>query len=136
MAALTADDRLAIQEILSRYCWIIDHGRWDEMPGLFSPDCVLDFGTLMGRHEGHDGVRTLAGMIGGTGLMMRHYVTNVVIEGDGDRAHADTYVLALTGPGPGSFMQTTGRYADDFVKRDGRWYLRQRVAVIEMPGAR
>jgi hypothetical protein len=28
-------------------------------------------------------------------------------------------------------MQTTGRYEDEVVKRDGRWLLRKRRAVIE-----
>jgi hypothetical protein len=32
-------------------------------------------------------------------------------------------------------MHTTGRDEDEFVKRDGRWLLRRRRGVIEMPGA-
>lgn len=135
MSALTADDRLAIMELLARYCRCIDQQRWDELPALFTDDCVVDFGKVMGVHEGKAGVATMARMIGGTGLFMRHYSTNVVIEGDGERVTVDSYVLAYTGTGPGSLMPTTGRYEDEMVKRDGRWLLRRRRGVIEMPGA-
>ena len=86
----------------------------------------------MGVHEGHEGVQRLGSMIGGTGLMMRHLVTNVMIEqAAADRAETWCYVLALTGPGPASLMMTTGRYEDEVVKRDGRWLIRRRRAVIE-----
>jgi hypothetical protein len=135
MSTLTADDRLAIMDILARYARCIDFHRWDELPTLFTDDCTVDFGKVMGVHEGKEGVANMARMIGGTGLTMRHYSTNVIIDGDGDRAEVVSYVLAYTGSAPGSLMHTTGRYEDEFVKRDGRWLLRRRRGVIEMPGA-
>ncbi len=134
MSQLTAADRLEIAELLARYCRAIDQGRWDELPTLFTPDCTVDFGKVMGTHEGHDGVRNMARMIGGTGLTMRHYLTNVIIDGDGDRAEVMAYVLAFTGTGPGSLTSTTGRYEDVVEKRDGRWLLRHRRGVIELAG--
>src|SRR5689334_11434203 len=120
-SALTADDRLAIMDVLARYARCIDFHRWDELPTLFTDDCTVDFGKVMGVHEGKEGVANMGRMIGGTGLTMRHYSTNVIIDGDGDRAEVVSYVLAFTGGGPGSLMPTTGRYEDEFVKRDGRW---------------
>lgn len=134
MSALTADDRFAIMDILARYARCIDFQRWDELPTLFTDDCTVDFGKVMGTHDGKDGVATMAKMIGGTGLMMRHYSTNVIIEGDGDRVEVTSYVLAFTGGGAGNLMPTTGRYEDEMVKRDGRWLLKRRRGVIEMPG--
>jgi hypothetical protein len=131
MAALTTEDRLAIGELLAAYCWTIDFGRWDDLPGFFTTDCRLDFGTL-GVHEGHDGVRRFAKMIGGIGVRMRHYTTNVVVTGDGASAESRSYVLAFVGE-PGALQTTTGRYEDRLVKQDGRWLLRERRAVIEMP---
>jgi 3-phenylpropionate/cinnamic acid dioxygenase small subunit len=134
MSQLAADDRLAIHELLSRYCRVIDFHLWDQFPSLFTSDCVIDFGELMGVHEGPEGVKRLGGMIGGTGLMMRHLVTNVMIDrAEADRAETWCYVLALTGPDPTSLMLTTGRYEDEVVKRDGRWLIRRRRAVIETP---
>ena len=115
VSQLAADDRLAIHELLARYCRVIDYGLWDEFTSLFTTDCVVDFGELMGRHEGHEGVKQLGGMIGGTGLFMRHLVTNVIVErAEADRADVFCYVLALTGSGPTGLLQTTGRYEDEW----------------------
>jgi hypothetical protein len=133
MSQLTSDDRLAIAELLAAYCHAIDHGRWDDLGGLFSEDCRLDFGTVMGVFEGREGLRRFTELLRGTGLFMRHYTTNLVVRGDGARAFAESYVLAITGPA-GSRTQTTGRYDDELVKVDGRWRIRARRAVIELAG--
>jgi hypothetical protein len=133
MSKLSVEDRLDIQDLMARYSRCIDFGRWDELPGFFTDDCTLDFGKLMGTHLGKDAVRGFATMLAGTGLTMRHYVTNCIIEGAGDRATAMTYVLAFTGK-IGSLMSTTGRYEDELRKVGGQWLLHVRRGVIEMPG--
>jgi len=132
--ALTADDKIEINELLADYCHAIDHGRHAEIPGMFTDDCVIDFGALMGRHEGQAGAKQFAEMLAATPIRMRHYVTNVRITGDGGNAHAESYVLAMVGD-PGKLSPTTGHYEDDLRKVDGRWKLRARRAVIELPGA-
>ena len=133
MSKLTADDRLDIQELMARYSRAIDFGRWEEMPEFFTDDCTLDFGKVMGSHKGREAVKTFGTMLAGAGLTMRHYVTNVMIEGEGDHATATTYVLAFTGQ-IGSLMPTTGRYEDELRKVGGRWLLHVRRGIIEMPG--
>jgi len=123
---------MAIGELLAAYCHAIDKGRWADLPTLFTVDCRLDFGELMGVHEGQEGVRRFAETLKGTGLFMRHYTTNVVITGDAERARAESYVLAVTGA-PGSSAQTTGRYEDELVKVAGRWRIRVRRALLDTP---
>lgn len=132
MSQLSTDDRLAIAEIMAAYCHAIDLGRWEDFPALFTEDCRLDFGSLMGVFEGPAGVRRFADTLKGIGLFMRHFTTNVIVKGDGERANAESYVLAITGP-PGSSSQTTGRYEDEFVKVGGRWRLRVRRAILDTP---
>ena len=134
MSKLTADDRLEIQELMARYSRAIDFERFEELPGFFTEDCTLDFGKLMGTHRGRDGVSGFGTMLAGIGLTMRHYVGNCIIEGDGERATAITYVLAFTGPKGSSPTPTTGRYEDELRKVDGRWLLHVRRGIIEMPG--
>ena len=134
MSQLTAEDRVAIAEIMAVYCRAIDLGRWDDLPSLFTEDCRLDFGTLMGVFEGHDGLRRFADVLQGIGLFMRHYTTNLIVAGDGERARAESYVLAVTGA-PGSSSQATGRYEDDLVKVNGRWRIRSRRAIIDTPAS-
>lgn len=132
MSLLSTEDRLAIAEVMAAYCHAIDLGRWEEFQALFSEDCRLDFGSLMGVFEGREGVRKFTETMRGLGLFMRHYTTNVVVRGDGERARAESYVLAVTGP-PGASMQTTGRYEDELVKVSGRWRLRVRRAILDQP---
>ena len=132
MSQLSTDDRLAIAEVMAAYCHSIDLGRWEEFPGLFTEDCRLDFGSLMGVFEGRDGVRRFAETLQRIGIFMRHYTTNMILAGDGERARAESYVLAITGP-PGSSSQTTGRYEDELVKANGRWRIRVRRAILDQP---
>ena len=133
MSQLTVQDRLDIQELMARYSRAIDFGRWDELPDFFTDDCTLDFGKVMGSHAGKDAVRGFARMLAGTGLTMRHYVTNCIITGDGERAETTTYVLAFTGQ-KGSLTPTTGRYEDELRKVGGTWLLHVRRGIIELPG--
>ena len=83
---LTVEDRLDIQDLMARYSRAIDFGCWEELPGFFTEDCTLDFGKVMGSHRGRDGVHGFAKILTGTGLTMRHYVTNCIIDGDDVRA--------------------------------------------------
>ena len=131
MNQLSSDDRLAIAEVLARYCHAIDQRRWEDFDELFTDDCRLDFGAVMGAFEGRDGLARFKQTIEATGVFMRHYTTNVVLHGDGARVRAESYVLAITGPADGR-MQTTGRYDDDLLKAGGRWRIRARRATIEL----
>jgi hypothetical protein len=132
VSQLSTDDRLAIAEIMAAYCHAIDLGRWDDFPALFTDDCRLDFGSLMGVFEGHEGIRRFAETMQRIGIFMRHYTTNLILKGDGERAHGESYVLAITGQ-PGSSSQTTGRYEDELVKVNGRWRIRVRRALLDQP---
>jgi hypothetical protein len=131
MATLTADDRLEIAEVLARYCHAIDRRRWEDFPELFTDDCRLDFGEVMGVFEGRAGIERFIQTMDGMGLFMRHYTTNVIVRGDGQRARVESYVLAFTGPITNR-ASTTGRYDDELVKTGGRWRIRERRATIEL----
>jgi hypothetical protein len=63
---------------------------------------------------------------------MRHLVTNIVIEGDGDRAHVECYVTAVTGS-PQTPNRMTGFYDDELVKQNGRWLLHRRRLTADLP---
>jgi hypothetical protein len=131
MSELSIADRFAITETLSRYCHCLDRGRWDEFAALFTPDCRLDLSQVLGCYEGAAGIRQFSSMIGSTGIVMRHLVTNIVVRGDADHAQAESYVLAITGP-PGGAQQTTGFYDDELIKRDGRWLLHRRRLMLDV----
>ena len=133
MTQLATEDRLAIQETLARYCHCLDRGRWEELVSLFTEDCRLDLSQVLGSYEGHAGLRQFAQIITSANLFMRHLVTNTVIDGDGAHAHAQAYVIAITGPQGTKPQQTTGLYVDELVKRDGRWLLHRRHLTLDVP---
>ncbi len=133
MAKLSVEDRLEIMEMMARYCWAIDQRSWGGFAEMFTGDCRLDFGDVMGVFEGRDGIERFTTVMSGLDLFMRHYSTNLVLEGDDREVVARSYVLAITGTGSGR-GQATGRYEDRLVKVDGRWRIRERRAVIEMAG--
>ncbi|MEW6270531.1 MAG: nuclear transport factor 2 family protein [Thermodesulfobacteriota bacterium] len=134
MSELSVSDRLEIQELLARYCHCIDRGRWERFPELFTEDCRLDMSQVMGLYEGRAGIQTFVDTLKPLGIFMRHLVTNVVIEGDGERAHVESYVVAVTGS-EASPSRTTGFYDDEVVKQNGRWLLRRRTLALDVPKA-
>jgi hypothetical protein len=77
-------------------------------------------------------VRRFGDLLGSMGLTMRHFVTNILVTGDGARAQARVYVLAFTGE-PGAQRPNTGFYEDDLVKRDGRWLFQRRRVLLDVP---
>lgn len=133
MGDLTTADRLAIHETLNRYCHCLDRGRWDEFAALFTDDCRLDLSQVLGLYEGAAGIRQFGETIRSAGVFMRHLVTNLVVEGDGEHARTWTYVLAITGPPGGTPQQSTGLYEDELVKRGGRWLLHRRRLTLDVP---
>ena len=132
MSQLSTEDRQEIAELVARYCWAIDQRRWDGFGEIFTDDCRLDFGDVLGVFEGRAGLDRFTSLMTGLDLFMRHYTTNVIVQGDGSEAQARSYVLAITGTGAAR-NQATGRYEDRLVKTNGRWRIRERRAVIEMP---
>ena len=132
MGKLTADDRLDIIETIATYSRCIDEPRWDDLPGLFAPDGAIDCGPL-GQYQGSEGLARFVATLKSIGQMMRHYTTNITIQGDGERARAQVYVLALVGPGPGKLTPTTGFYEDELVKQNGRWLFQSRKVLLDVP---
>jgi ketosteroid isomerase-like protein len=136
MSELSIADRQAIEDTLRRYCHCIDRGRWDEFATLFTDDCRLDLSQVLGLYEGADGIRQFGDTMRSVDLFMRHLLTNVVVHGDGARAHAESYVLAITGPKGSAPQQSTGIYEDELIKRDGRWLLHRRHLTLDVGPAR
>jgi hypothetical protein len=130
MGTLSTDDRLAISEVLSSYCHGVDRRQWGLFRSLFTSDIRLDLSQALGIFEGSDGIERFIATIDALPITMRHLVTNIVIEGDGERARVQSYVVALTGE-PGKMQRGTGFYDDELVKTEGRWRLRHRRLLLD-----
>ena len=122
----------AIRELLARYCFHFDAGEFEEWLGLFAPDGVFDLGP-QGRIGGRDALREFLTLVPLTdGLpMTRHGVMNIIINVDGERATARSYVLVMGG-GERVSIGVAGRYEDQIVKIAGQWRFKERKVYFDL----
>jgi SnoaL-like domain len=126
-------DKQAIYEVVQRYCRGVDRLDADALRSCYHPDGI-------DHHYGFDGDREAfiewaipgLGALGGT---MHSVANHFVIELDGDRALAESYLIAYhwgDPPDDPSRNFTSGaRYVDHFERRDGEWKIIERFSVRE-----
>jgi ketosteroid isomerase-like protein len=126
-------DRQAITDQIYRYCRAMD--RIDHQLGysIWHEDGTADYGhNYQGNGRGfidhvcaqHAGLQQHS-----------HQMSNIVIELDGDKAGSESYVTAtlrMVRDGKTMQMSVISRYIDTWSKREGRWALDHRHAVMEM----
>lgn len=125
---LTADDRLAILEVIARYNRAADERDVDATVELYTPDGVIE--GDMATAPGHDGLRSgLPKLFEMEGTLKRHISTNHIIEGDGSRATVRSMLVVLEAESSPS-VGATADVADELRKADGVWKLaRHHVAI-------
>lgn len=115
------EDIEAIRKLKGRYCLYVDQRNEDGWVSLFTQDGVWE-SDKFGVHEGREAIRTLFRNIPGFLSFALHYVTNPIIEVDGDRATGNWLLLE-----PCTFIQGNqptwgaGRYEEQYVKVGGEW---------------
>jgi hypothetical protein len=147
--ALSLLDYEEIRQLLARYCHSLDFQDWDAFLDCFMPDGVfrnVSKPVSAGEHRGHEGLLAFGKSVADrTAGHVRHSTTNVLIDGDGDRAIASSYCVVSRdfGPPNGSGQSvpqsdviTTGLYVDELVKVKGRWRIAVRTFTYDgMPPA-
>ena len=105
------EDRLAINDLFVRYTTALDRGDVETLVDCFTPDAALD-SPAVGRHAGHAAIRAFAERFARfheAGAQLRHVISNLAVEIDGDHARATCYLLnvltrdgksQLLAPGP------------------------------------
>lgn len=126
-------DRQAITDQLYRYCRAMD--RIDHQLGysIWHEDGTADYGhNFQGTGRGFvDHVCLQHSHL----LMHSHQLSNIIIELDGDQAGSESYVTAtlrMRRDDKLLQMSVLNRYVDRWSRRDGRWALDHRIAVIDM----
>jgi uncharacterized protein (TIGR02246 family) len=127
---LSADDRLAIMDLVARYAYTLDSGDLDGYANNFAPDGVL-FGRHTGRQQIKDYVAQLqlegrAGPLPDGDVAYRHFVGSPVIDGAGDKAIVHSYLLWVN-MGSEPPVSAAAEYTDECVKLDGQWFFQSRV---------
>ncbi|MDG2113578.1 MAG: nuclear transport factor 2 family protein [Actinomycetota bacterium] len=136
---LSADDHIAIEQLLARYNWAIDFGDIDTWISTFTPDGVFEClglpeGTPTGgRHAGSEALRAYGNTHYGVSQgRARHWNWNLVIEGDGDRATMRCYLNAYSaGQGDSALFRVTGVYRDVLKRTDDGWRFASRQVTID-----
>lgn len=136
---MNADDYFAIQNLIHRYAWHLDHGDFVAMGELFAHADVYAQGHLLARSDAaavtREYDRYTRKFENGT-PRTRHVVSNLIIEAQGlDHARASSYVMVFQHTDRLPLQPVIGGdYLDRFAKVDGSWRFIERRIGTEMFG--
>lgn len=155
-------DRLMIEDVWSSYVHALDTMDADRLGSLFSEDAQFIVGradgvagqpqptdTLNGRaqiveyisrfRERQTDNRFTSDLHGRQFSPVRHVVTSLIVDLEGSVATAESFWTEVASGGRNSSglglspnVLNMGRYEDIFVKRDGRWLIKQRRVIGDM----
>jgi len=132
--ALSVEDQLTIHKLYADYCFAIDDGAGSAFAGCFTADGSLDAGY----GDPTVGTDALVAFCEATAQLVpgiRHVVTNVTLDGDGDAVTGRAYISVYRAGAAGLETILTGRYVDTLRKADGAWRFATRVMTQDTPPA-
>ncbi|MEL7480419.1 MAG: nuclear transport factor 2 family protein [Pseudomonadota bacterium] len=86
-------DRIEIQDLLTRYCHAIDQRNWDALDDIFTPDAHIDYTATGGIAGQLTEIKPFLESAIPLFKSIQHFVTNPLLEIDGDRATARSLLL-------------------------------------------
>jgi 3-phenylpropionate/cinnamic acid dioxygenase small subunit len=133
-------DRLAIEDLLVRYCTIVDTREFDRFDEIFTPDAVIDYTNAGGIRGTLAEIKAWLKVALQPFVVVQHMVSNFDIRVDGDRATATCYLFNPMGLGsPGrdaTLFWCGGRYRDQLVRASSGWRIQSRTnELLYMHGA-
>jgi hypothetical protein len=133
-------DKAQIAEVLIRYASGIDGKDWALFRTCWTDEVDIDYGDLGTFTDADEFTALMRQVHDGMGQTY-HRISNIVIEVDGERATARSYVHAVLMAVPGdanSWIDALGHYDDELVRRAGEWRIRKRTTnigrVMSVPG--
>ena len=125
-------DKQAIHEVVLRYCRGIDRCDRELVRDCYWPDATDEHGSFVGSRDEY--VAWVFDRMLPRYAMTMHFIGNVLIDLDGDRAKCEAYGMAMHRTGsdkPEHNLRTGFRYVDDFARRDDQWRIARRVCALE-----
>jgi uncharacterized protein (TIGR02246 family) len=120
-------EKWAIQELMANYAERIDAKDPAGAAACFTEDGV---GAYWGECRGRAAIEARLSGILEAFLATSHHLSNIQIRLDGERATALSYVYAFHRLADSRApMHYWGRWADELVKRDGRWLFARREVI-------
>ncbi len=118
-----ARDKTAIAELIAQYNFAIDHEDYQGWANCFAPAGIFD--GVIGKFDAHrdlDRFVTEVKRLSADSPNLRHYVSNILSEVDGDTARSKCFLLMTsTTKEGGTKIAIAGEYEDQLVKHDGKW---------------
>ena len=133
MSLADIEDRLAISDLFVRYTTALDRGDIETLVDCFTPHGSLD-SPAVGQHSGHAAIRAFAERFARfheRGAQLRHVISNLAVELDGDRARATCYLVNFLTRSGKSELLAPGRYECDLVKSEGTWRFQRRLVILD-----
>lgn len=115
-------DKIEIRELLFRYARGVDTKDWELWKTVFTPDATLDYSSAGAAVGSRDEVAAWLENAMGTVPMAMHYITNVEIELDGDRARVRAmFYNPMQLPNVDGMSFCGGYYHHDVVRTPEGW---------------
>jgi ketosteroid isomerase-like protein len=128
--AIDTSNRVQIEELVARYNKAIDTGDADSWADTFTEDGEFHgvVGSFHGRAELHGFAKAYATEEQYAEFASaQHWVTNMVIEGDGDDATMFSHLMMVAPAEGGGRIILVGSYEDTLRKVGGGWRFTKRV---------
>ncbi len=131
MSLREISDRIAIQDLLTRYTVAIDTKDWNLLDTCFTPDAHVDYTQSGGTKGAYPEVRKWLSMALSVFPVTQHFISNSTVKIDGDRGTARTYVInpmVFKNPDGSDHIFTVGAYYnDELVWTVDGWRIAQRI---------
>jgi ketosteroid isomerase-like protein len=130
--ALSAEDRLDIQDLIARYAWALDTADEAGFVDCFAKDgeLVWEVFETPAAWRGHEALARFIAFFRSRpeSAGRQHHVSNIVLEPSDEGAVGRCYVAVALRQGDGPHrLNVMGWYEDRYVCEDGRWKIAQRV---------
>ncbi len=137
-----AEDRAAIMDLQGRYLFALDFQDAATYASTFTEDGVLEWarGEIKGRKAIYEFISSgtynpaQGAEKGAWPAASRHFITNQVIQVEGNTARARAYWFQATNRTAdrrSMVLGLFGHYEDELVKIDGQWYFKRRAIYNE-----
>ena len=119
---MNSDDFVELQQLLSRYCHIVDTKAWDQLDQIFAADASV---TVVDVYPTTTGIAELRALYARMNHPVAHTSSSViVVESNGATARLASKWVTVRAEG----LAGTGVYEDVVVRTPAGWRISERVA--------
>ena len=129
------EDKLAIEELISRYNQSLDSGDYPTWVDCWADDAVLDGmdSYLVGRQQIQAFADAYEDKYRSRLNALKHYTVNILSVIDGDNATSSSYLQLVNTGSKGVLIRLTGRYEDELRREAGGWRFTRRKLHQDLP---